>query len=521
MEKRTLIAIVLSFAIIAAWPQIIKKLSPKTHTKLYEKQEQEQKQEIEPTITPSPALTPEIEQEAVSETLFTLNNGDLEVVFSDKGAAIKETALLKFTDKNKIPEKFTINEKQSNLLFTLEDVNLSKCVNKIFTKIQEDSNSITFQYVFPEQMAVIKKYTLSTNYTLNLEVTLKNTSASDISFFEGYKVNLMPGLGAYNKKDDGFFGTSVLLNQSDSKAKLFKKGLIKKLEPETLYQDAYWVGMYNKYFAFITRPLSPISNVYLTPIENTSQMRASIKRKSFNLAAGQSITDNYVTYIGPKDLSILKTYEFNFNKIINYGMFHVIGIFLLWLLKFFFSVFKNYGIAIMLLTITIKIILWPLTQKSFNSMKEMQKLTPHLKELREKYKNEPQRIQKETMALYKKHKVNPMGGCLPMILQMPIFFALFAVLQNAIELRQAPFFFWITDLSQKDPTYIMPIVMGATMFLQQKMSPTSMDPAQEKMMLIMPIVFTFLFVNFPSGLVLYWLMNNVLTIGHQYWLKKV
>ena len=202
-------------------------------------------------------------------------------------------------------------------------------------------------------------------------------------------------------------------------------------------------------------------------------------------------------------------------------MFHVIGIFLLWLLKFFFSVFKNYGIAIMLLTITIKIILWPLTQKSFNSMKEMQKLTPHLKELREKYKNEPQRIQKETMALYKKHKVNPMGGCLPMILQMPIFFALFAVLQNAIELRQAPFFFWITDLSQKDPTYIMPIVMGATMFLQQKMSPTSMDPAQEKMMLIMPIVFTFLFVNFPSGLVLYWLMNNVLTIGHQYWLKKV
>ena len=153
-------------------------------------------------------------------------------------------------------------------------------------------------------------------------------------------------------------------------------------------------------------------------------------------------------------------------------------------------------------------------------MKKMQELQPKLTELREKYKNDPQKMQKETLEIYKKYKVNPMGGCLPMLLQIPVFFALYKVLMIAIELRGAPFMLWVTDLSAKDPYYILPIVMGITMVVQQKMTPTSLDPKQNKLMMLMPVIFTFMFLNFASGLVLYWLVNNVLSIIQQYITNK-
>ncbi len=153
-------------------------------------------------------------------------------------------------------------------------------------------------------------------------------------------------------------------------------------------------------------------------------------------------------------------------------------------------------------------------------MKEMQKLQPKMQELREKYKDDKQKLSQETMALYKTHKVNPLGGCLPILIQIPVFFGLYKVLLYAIELRHSPFFFWIQDLSAKDPYYITPIIMGATMFIQQKMTPTMGDPMQAKIMLLMPVVFTFLFLNFPSGLVLYWLFNNIISIGQQVYINK-
>ena len=193
---------------------------------------------------------------------------------------------------------------------------------------------------------------------------------------------------------------------------------------------------------------------------------------------------------------------------------------LLIVLKFIYNYVGNYGIAIIILTILIKIIFWPLGNKSYKSMKEMQKLQPKMQELREKYKDDKQKLSQETMALYKTHKVNPLGGCLPIVIQIPVFFGLYKVLLYAIELRHSPFFFWIQDLSAKDPYYITPIVMGATMFMQQKMTPTMGDPMQAKIMLFMPVVFTFLFLNFPSGLVIYWLFNNIISIGQQMYINK-
>jgi YidC/Oxa1 family membrane protein insertase len=192
----------------------------------------------------------------------------------------------------------------------------------------------------------------------------------------------------------------------------------------------------------------------------------------------------------------------------------------------FHGVFHSYGIAIILVSILTKVIFYPLTQKSFKSMQQMQALQPLLTKLKEQYKDNPKKMQQETMALYKKHKVNPLGGCLPLLFQMPIFFALFRMLSGAVELRGADFL-WIKDLTMPDTLFvlgnfninILPLIMGGCMFLQQKMTPTT-DPNQKKMVVFMPLIFTVIFYNMPSGLVLYWLVNNVLTIGQQYLIKK-
>jgi YidC/Oxa1 family membrane protein insertase len=205
---------------------------------------------------------------------------------------------------------------------------------------------------------------------------------------------------------------------------------------------------------------------------------------------------------------------------LDFGWFSIVAKPILWFLNLTNTVTKNYGIDIIIVSILIKIIFLPLTQISMKSMKEMQKVQPEMTRLRETYKNDKARLQQEIMLLYKRRKINPMSGCLPMLIQIPVFIALYNALQNAIEMRHAHFFWWIKDLSAKDPIYITPIIMGATMVLQQKMTPTSADPTQAKMFMLMPIMFTFLFLSFPSGLVLYWLVNNVLSIAHQYYMNK-
>ena len=194
---------------------------------------------------------------------------------------------------------------------------------------------------------------------------------------------------------------------------------------------------------------------------------------------------------------------------------------LLSVLTFFYGVFGNYGWAIIFLTILIKIIFFPLTHKSFKSMKGLQKIQPYVKVIQERHKDDRQKMNEEMIELYKKHQVNPLGGCLPMLLQIPVFISLYHALFFSIELRGAPFMGWITDLSVADPYYVTPVMMGVTMFLQQKMTPSVGDPVQQKIMLMLPIVFTFLFVTFPAGLVIYWTINNLLTIAQQYYIYKV
>jgi len=256
------------------------------------------------------------------------------------------------------------------------------------------------------------------------------------------------------------------------------------------------------------------------------------------IAPGQAWEGQVTIFVGPKEYDRLQA--FGLEGAINFGGFPVprqwgglpmewLGVPILLLMNWVYRHVGNYGVAIILLTVVSKVLFFPLTVKSMRSMKAMQALQPQINALRNKYKSDPQRLQKETMGLYREHKVNPMGGCLPMIAQVPIFYALYLALSVSVELQNATFFcfgrlfgvdLWICDLASQDPTYVLPILMGVTMFVQQKMTPTAGDPRQAKMMLVMPFVFTFMFLNLPAGLVLYWTVSNILQILQQWFMDR-
>ena len=251
------------------------------------------------------------------------------------------------------------------------------------------------------------------------------------------------------------------------------------------------------------------------------------------IGPGQAWEGTVVLYAGPKEYDRLKA--LGLQETINFGGFPLprkygglpmewLGVPILLLLNWTYKHVGNYGVAIILLTVVSKVLFYPLTVKSMRSMKAMQALQPQVNALRSKYQKDPQTLQRETLALYKKHRVNPMGGCLPMIAQVPIFYALYLALQGSVELQGSPFLcfgrliwfdLWICDLAAHDPIYVLPVLMGITMFVQQKMTPTMGDPRQAKMMLFMPFIFTFMFLNLPSGLVLYWTVSNILQILQQ------
>ncbi len=291
----------------------------------------------------------------------------------------------------------------------------------------------------------------------------------------------------------------------------------------SLQDDIAWGAVMSNYFLAAVSPDKPAANMR-AKLEN-GVYRVALEEAGVTVTPGQDSVVSATYYFGPKKSDYLASAPNNLEKAINYGWFSIIARPLISMLNFFHDWVGNYGVAIILLTVVIKIVLWPLSYKSYKSMQQMKKLQPMMAKIREKYGSDRERMNKEMMQLYKTYKVNPAGGCLPIVLQIPVFIGLYQGLLNAIELRHAAFIthlpftdmIWLADLSVKDPYYITPLIMGAGMFLQQKLTPTPGDPTQAKIMLFMPVIFTFMFINFPSGLVLYWLTNNVLSIGQQWW----
>ena len=289
----------------------------------------------------------------------------------------------------------------------------------------------------------------------------------------------------------------------------------------------WWAGPMSTYFLAAVLPGDPDS-VTVKGVAQNTVFRAAVEEPELLLGPGEERALSYSYWFGPKVRSELTAVSDQLAQSIQLGFFSIIAKGLLWLLEFFHGFVHNWGVAIILLTFLIKAVFWPLTAKSYASMEKMKQLQPMMLAIREKYKGNREEMNKEVMALYKTYGVNPASGCVPILIQLPVFFGLYQALLTSIALRHASFItylpgtdiIWLADLSAKDPLYITPIIMGLTMFLQQRMSPPPADPMQQKIMLFLPLIFTVLFLNFPSGLVLYWLVNNILSIFQQWLMMR-
>jgi len=371
--------------------------------------------------------------------------------------------------------------------------------------------SLVFSHAVPGQYRIEKVYTFQPDrYSFQLEVRFVNSSNAALS--QNLSIRWFEELDKKGMEEEG----AIVQVKNSTERVAGAKVASKAFGP-----DIQWGGFENKFFLAAMIPKQPALTTASFSRDARGQVLVALEGPKNAIPPGQTGVFNYTLFVGPKEYNRLKKEGVGLEAAINIGdWMKWLAYPILFLMQYLYTYVGNYGIVIILITLLTKLLFWPLGNKSYKSMKEMQKVQPKLAELKERYKDDKQKLNAAVMELYKTHKINPLGGCLPVIIQIPVFIALYQLLSYAIELRHAPFFWWIQDLSAKDPYYITPIVMGATMLIQQKMSPPMGDPMQQKMMLLMPVVFTFLFLNFPSGLVIYWLVNNVLSIGQQYYINK-
>ncbi len=391
----------------------------------------------------------------------------------------------------------------------------------------DETGSITFTEVSSAGIEVQKKLTFHADqYLVNVDVTVRNLSGADASIAP--RIAWGPGLrNSLDKNHSTLQAPTLWLDGKRTHVDLSKVNG-DKMEPG----NPSWAALQDTYFA---AALIPEEKGFQAFVKRAADGQPLVGLVAANqaLPPGGETGVKALFFAGPKDLEVLKRAGHDLENIVDLGWFDFLARPALYLLKFLYRFTGNYGIAIILVTVLQKVAFYPLTMKSLKSMQAMQAIQPKIQALQERYKNNPQKKQEETMALYRKHGVNPMGGCLPMLVQIPIFIALYNALANSVAMWQAHFL-WIHDLTQPDSVFtldvygatrnvgnILGLLMGVSMWVQQKMSPPAGDPRQAQMMLwMMPILFTFMFWGFPSGLVLYWLVNNILQIGQQWLITR-
>ena len=552
-QSRLLIAIVLSLVIFLAWQfffapkenqrhQAKKVEAPAVEEKQAPKEEEAAKPYKKAIEKPAPA-----EESAVEEippkiaATITVDTPLYKAKISENGAVFYSVLLKKYREKvqkdSPLKQILTGNETLGvgRLGFSGKSVaGLDKAVFSVNLPskklvVNDSPRELTFSWRSQDGVVIEKTYKFEPdNYVIGMAVSIKNGSGRAIQdrLFVALNSN-----APHAKQRYAFEGPSALINDKLEEIKT------KKLKEQNTFDGKIkWVTLQSRYFMSGLIPDQVEEASLYLALKSEKFLTAQYRQPEQTIQPGTQYTYKYQLFMGPKKIKDLKNVGNDLKKVVDFGWFDFIAKPCLWLMNLFYSVIPNYGVAIIILTILVKILLWPLGQKSYKSMSEMKKLQPLMKEIREKYKNDKQRMNQEVMGLYRTYKINPLGGCLPMVVQLPVFFALYRMLYEAIELRHAPFFLWINDLSAPDrlfrfnfsvpfmePPYGIPVltlVMGASMLLQQKMSPPMGDATQAKMMMFMPIIFTVIFINFSSGLVLYWLVNNLLSIAQQYYTQK-
>ncbi len=538
MERNLTIAIILTIIFLFFYQQfVVKKYTPQKPVEKVEKidlkmkkekpkeeAKTESKKEITEKISSQKDIVSEDIIEAKEEKIEKIETELFTAEFSNRGASLVSFKLKKHLGSDKKPLELVSDiSRKDNIYPFMVTGEGEKVFNKaLFTvKREEGKNSIvlTFEYNNGNGDYAKKIFTIKKKNTYKIGVKTK------------FRINGLekkpyliwgPGLGEIQQEDKE--KATFEFNQKIGYlvGGKVKKLDIKKIEKEKSIISDKWVDLDIKYFAvvFFSEGQEIKAKVFIIDTQN--------KIKNLRKYAILASNDVSYVYIGPKEYTRLKKLGHSVENIIEYGFFGFIAKILLYLLLYAYKLFPNYGVAIILVTLFLKLILLPLTYSSSISMAKMQELQPQIKKIQAKYKKFPKkdlearkRMNEEIMALYKEKKVNPAGGCLPLLIQLPFLWGFYRLLWVGIEIRHQPFILWLTDLSQKDPYYILPILMGLSQIVIQKMTPSSgSEKSQKYMSYGMAFFFTFLFANFPSGLVLYWLTNNVLQAGQQYFVNK-
>lgn len=360
------------------------------------------------------------------------------------------------------------------------------------------------------------------SYNVSQQIRLSNLSsqhAIETQVGQAWNAHTPPQKKTFGQGPSAMVWEASVLSSDDK----LQKAKIKSGERDDRSGVFKWASLGNRYFLMAVFPgWQGGSRFNTTLVEEAGAQRLSgrLWTPQIRIEPNQTVSIDSRIFLGPKDLKVLETEGQNLTRSLDLGMFEFFALALLRLMQFFNQFLRNWGLSIIALTLVVKVVFYPLSYKSFKSMKEMQRIQPLINDLRERYKDDKEQLNIQMLKIMREHKVNPLGGCLPMVIQMPIYFALYRVFWGAIELRHAPFFLWIHDLSARDPYFITPVVLGGAMFLQQRMSPKPPDPVQAQMMNIMPIMFTFFMAFLPSGLVLYILCNTLLTILQQWYVNR-
>jgi len=468
---------------------------------------------------------------------IVVETGAFTAIISENGGGIKSFKLNDFketADADSEPKELINTESSKDLpLYFSWGVDPSRAQVPLFASDKEtlkveagEKQTLTMTAQLTSGLQVTRRLVFDPDsYLVNMSIDIYNFSEVALKGSPYMSLTNLPyGSTAVRYL---FSGPAALV---DGKLEEIKPSELEK-ESKTLKGTVTWAAFEGTYFMTGVIPEKNEGITLKLSAEDEKTRTLLIGAEDVIPAKGH-LQYTYQAYFGPKKMATLKEAGHDLEKIVNFGWFDKLARPVLYLLNFLYSYVGNYGVAIILVTILIKILFWPIAQKGLKSMKNMQKIQPKMAKLKEKYKDDKARLNEEMMGLYKTYKVNPLGGCLPMLLQIPVFFALYKVLLQAIELRHAPFMLWITDLSAPDRLMIgidipylggipvLTLLMGGSMFLQQKMTPSSPDPTQAKIMMFLPVIFTFMFLNFASGLVLYWLVNNLLSIGQQYMINK-
>ena len=546
---RAILAIVLAFLILIGYQYLF--VAPEQKQSTVEKTVEAPQQKGAPPAleSPAPAPAPVIPAEPPAEFAqpsmlpsqsgrnITVKTASYTAVISEAGGGLKSFKLNNYKESSgpdsELKELVSTDSIIDLPLYFSWGVDPGRAQVPLFVADREElrvesgqSQTLTMTTLLSSGLQVTRRMVFDPeSYLINVEIDIYNSSETPLQGAPYMSLTNRPFESSSQRYL--FSGPAALV---DGKLQEVKPDDIEEAD-KTLKGNITWAAFEGTYFMTGVIPEKQDGNT-LKLSAGDDKIKTLLIGAEEVIPANGRLQYKYQAYFGPKKMSTLKEVGHDLDRIVNFGWFDKIAKPALYLLNFFYSYVGNYGVAIILVTVLIKLLFWPIAQKGLKSMKNMQKIQPKMAKLREKYKNDSARLNEEMMNLYKTYKVNPLGGCLPMILQIPVFFALYKVLLQAIELRHAPFMLWITDLSAPDRLMIgvdipylgglpvLTLLMGGSMFLQQRMTPSPADPTQAKIMMFLPVIFTFLFLNFASGLVLYWLVNNLLSIAQQYMINK-